>query len=163
MGAIRWTLAHLFSTSVYLPEYVNPLLCLYPDGRTSCLYSWILACLPDPRHHHPHHQPTTCLDLCWTHISSLISPPPVYASAPSQNPSFRTKLFKQKPGNCPWWRLAALCLQSADHCVCFQMSPQPPSSQPRPPAFLVWSVPLPLNCVPISIHAPWTSLSIPQL
>lgn len=169
----------LISSPPHLCTYLNMSSLLpLPNGRTACpfiLESWHVSRVHPPAHphHHPYHMFrfvwTMCRifllskALCWTHISFLISPSPIYASASSQNPSFSTKLFKQKPGYCPWWRLTALRLQSADHCVCFQMSPQPPSSQPSLPAFLVWSVPLPLNCVPTSVCAPQTPPSIPQL
>lgn len=79
MEAIRWTLAHLFSTtSMYLAEYV---LSFTSAKMENCLsfYSWILACLPCPPPPPPTliTTPTACLDLYGQCVgSSFFQKPP---------------------------------------------------------------------------------------
>lgn len=160
-GAVRWVLARLLpTTSTHSPADQS---CLPPltRGHVHLSVLRILAFLTAPRIFR--FIWTMCLwkALLWTHISFLISLPPTYA--PSPNANFSTFLFKQKPRNHPWWCpliSARHPLQSADHCTCLSGSPSAASPGPWPPAFLAWTLPQPLNCVPASTHAPLTPSSL---
>lgn len=123
---------------IYVLSWICPLLYLCQNGKLPVflfLNPGMSPCPPPP----VITTPARDLDLygqcvgssffkapCWTHISFLISPP-LFMLRSTSEPQFQHQVVQAETGNCPWWRLTALRLQSADHSSAFQMSPQPPS------------------------------------